>query len=78
MHGILDTIHFNIGTEEFKIELVDNSYYGGKAVKYYCPSPSKSDSFNIDTTKQFRTEQRCKEYIIKCVKNTCKSILKES
>ena len=75
--GVVSSTYFDLGELTFYIDLEDQSYWGKRAVKYYVPSRLISDDWGIDFTKQFRTEQACKEYITKCVKRTCKQILKD-
>ena len=77
-HGVVSSTCFQLGEVTFYIDLQDMSYYGERAIKYYVPSCLISDDWGIAFTKQFRTEQACKNYIIKCVKRTCKQILKET
>ena len=76
-YGIMNTNSFTLGDTDFYIDYQDQSYYGQKANKYYSPSHLNDDCWNIDFTKCFRTEQACKDYITKCVKQVCKKILKE-
>lgn len=76
-HGIISSSYFTLGGIDFWIDLVDNSYYGKKAYTYYTPSSLTDDCWGINFTKQFRSEQACRTYITKCIKRTCKAILKD-
>ena len=76
-HGIISSTYFTIGNIDFWIDLQDNSYFGERKAYYYVPSYRIEDCWNIDFTRQFKTEQACVKYITKCVKQTCKNILKE-
>ena len=75
-HGVINRNAFTLGGIDFWIDYQDNTYFGGKG-KYYVPSSLIGNDWEIDFTKQFRTYDNCKDYIIKCVKTTCKNILKE-
>lgn len=74
-HGVINTNSFTLGDIDFWIDYQDNTYFGSKG-KYYVPSCLISNDWGIDFTKQFRTYDNCKDYIIKCVKTTCKNILR--
>ena len=76
-HGVISRHTFTIASMDFYIDLQDQLYYGEKAYKYYVPSQLNDDCWGIDFTKQFRTEQACKDYMVKCIIKTCKAILKE-
>lgn len=76
-YGIISRTYFTLNGIDFWINLQDNSYFGGRKVLYYVPSYEIDDCWGIDFTKQFKTEDACRKYITKCVKQTCKSILKD-
>lgn len=76
-YGILNTNMFTLGNIDFFIDYQNNSYYGEKSYKCYVPSHLNDNCWNIDFTKQFRSEEKCKNYMIKCIKTTAKKLLKD-
>jgi len=77
-YGVIKRNNFQLGNIDFYIDLVDMSYYGERAVCYYTPSHLVDNCWEIDFTKQFKTFENCKQYMIKQINKTCKLILKQS
>ena len=69
-----DSYWFTIAGEDFKCCLenwASNDQY------YWYPDQETPYIFDIDVMKGFRTPERCRDYMIKCIKKTIKRFNKE-
>lgn len=76
-HGVISRNCIDIGTLQLWIDYQDQGYFGERSVKYYVPSTLNDDCWGIDFTRQFKTQANCERYLRKCIKQTCKQILKD-
>lgn len=76
-HGVVSRSLFDLGGNQFWIDLQDNSYYGERKALYFVPSRLNNDCWGIDFSRQFKTEENCRKYMTKCIFITCKQILKD-
>ena len=74
-NGVLKRECFTLGEVDFYVDYQDNSYYGEKGYKFYIPSTLNDDCWGFDFTKQFKSFEKCKNYMNKCISKTCKQIL---
>jgi len=69
-----DTYWFTIAKEDFKCCLenwTSNRQY------YWYPDQETSYIFDIDVMKGFRTPEKCRDYMVSCIKRTIKKFNKE-